>query len=102
MRRLRGRDGAVGVDDEVERRAVAGRLLVQPRRVVVLVPHEVVVVALVQLQHRRRHDALARALHQPAAAQRARDRLRGGPTASAVYSHSPKASRRSAKSRQMA
>ena len=78
MRRFHGRDGAVGMDDEVKPLAVLGPLLVQAGRVVVLMPHQIEGATQLHLEHAGRHHALARALHQLAVAQRTGDCPSGG------------------------
>eukprot|EP00964_Phaeocystis_antarctica_P129422 scaffold93271_cov85-Phaeocystis_antarctica.AAC.1 len=78
MRRFHGRDGAVGIDDEVKPLAVLGPFLVQAGRVVVLMPPQMEGAALLHLEQAGRHHALARALHQLAVAQRTRDCPSGG------------------------
>ena len=78
MRRFHGRDSAVWMDGKVEPLAVLGPLLVQTGRVVVLMPHQIEVLAHQHLEHTWRHHALARALHQLAVTQRTRDCLSGG------------------------
>ena len=78
MRRFHGRDSAVWMDGKVEPLAVLGPLLVQTGRVVVLMPHQIEVLAHQHLEHTWRHHAMARALHQLAVTQRTRDCLSGG------------------------